>query len=68
MVRPTSETIVNDMLSQWIQSYRDLPMMLNQWCNVHRWGAVCRSSTPSFCGRGHTAHATAEEAEAKAME
>ena len=37
VVRPTSETIVNDMLSQWIQSYRDLPMMLNQWCNVIRW-------------------------------
>lgn len=37
MVRPTSETMVNHMLAQWIQSYRDLPMNLNQWCNVHRW-------------------------------
>ena len=37
MVRPTSETIVNYMFSQWIQSYRDLPMLYNQWANVHRW-------------------------------
>lgn len=37
VVRPTSETMVNHMLAQWIQSYRDLPMNLNQWCNVHRW-------------------------------
>ena len=36
-MRPTSETIVNHMLSQWIQSYRDLPLLLNQWANVHRW-------------------------------
>ena len=71
MVRPTSETIVNDMLSQWIQSYRDLPMMLNQWCNVHRWEMRTRPfiRTLEFLWQeGHTAHATAEEAEAKAME
>ncbi len=37
MVRPTSETIVNHMFSQWVQSYRDLPLLINQWCNVHRW-------------------------------
>lgn len=37
MVRPTSETIINHMFSQWIQSYRDLPLRVNQWCNVHRW-------------------------------
>ena len=36
-MRPTSETIVNHMFSQWIQSYRDLPLLMNQWANVHRW-------------------------------
>lgn len=36
-MRPTSETIVNHMFSQWIQSYRDLPLLYNQWANVHRW-------------------------------
>ena len=36
-VRPTSETIINHMFAQWVQSYRDLPLLLNQWCNVHRW-------------------------------
>jgi len=36
-VRPTSETIVNHMFAQWVQSYRDLPLLINQWCNVHRW-------------------------------
>ena len=37
VVRPTSETIVNHMFTQWIQSYRDLPLLVNQWANVHRW-------------------------------
>lgn len=37
VVRPTSETIVNHMFAQWVQSYRDLPLLLNQWTNVHRW-------------------------------
>lgn len=37
VVRPTSETIINHMFSQWVQSYRDLPLLINQWCNVHRW-------------------------------
>ncbi len=36
VVRPTSETIINHMFSQWVQSHRDLPMRVNQWCNVHR--------------------------------
>jgi prolyl-tRNA synthetase len=59
------------MMSQWIQSYRDLPMLLNQWCNVHRWEMRTRPfiRTLEFLWQeGHTAHATAEEAEAKAME
>lgn len=37
VVRPTSETIVNHMFAQWVQSWRDLPLLLNQWCNAHRW-------------------------------
>ncbi len=36
-MRPTSESIINHMFSQWVRSYRDLPMRLNQWANVHRW-------------------------------
>ena len=71
VVRPTSETIVNHMLSQWIQSYRDLPIKLNQWCNVHRWEMRTRPfiRTLEFLWQeGHTAHATAEEANAMAME
>ncbi len=60
-MRPTSETIVNHMLSQWIQSYRDLPMLLNQWANVHRWELRTRPfiRTLEFLWQeGHTAHAT----------
>ena len=71
VVRPTSETIVNHMLSQWIQSYRDLPIKLNQWCNVHRWEMRTRPfiRTLEFLWQeGHTAHATAEEANEMAME
>ena len=37
VVRPTSETIINHMFAQWVHSYRDLPLLLNQWANVHRW-------------------------------
>ena len=71
VVRPTSETIVNHMFSQWIQSYRDLPMLLNQWANVHRWEMRTRPfiRTLEFLWQeGHTAHATGAEAEAKAIE
>jgi prolyl-tRNA synthetase len=69
-VRPTSETIVNHMLSQWVQSYRDLPMRLNQWCNVHRWEMRTRPfiRTLEFLWQeGHTAHSTAAEARDEAM-
>jgi prolyl-tRNA synthetase len=69
-VRPTSETIVNHMLSQWVQSHRDLPMRLNQWCNVHRWEMRTRPfiRTLEFLWQeGHTAHATAAEARGEAM-
>tara|TARA_B110000977_G_scaffold200919_1_gene293177 strand:+ start:15272 stop:17206 length:1935 start_codon:yes stop_codon:yes gene_type:complete len=71
VVRPTSETIVNHMFSQWIQSYRDLPLLMNQWANVHRWEMRTRPfiRTLEFLWQeGHTAHATPEEAEAKAIE
>ena len=71
VVRPTSETIVNHMFSQWIQSYRDLPLLMNQWANVHRWEMRTRPfiRTLEFLWQeGHTAHATAEEGEAMAVQ
>ena len=70
-VRPTSETVVNHMFSQWIRSRRDLPLMINQWCNVVRWEMRTRPfvRTSEFLWQeGHTAHATAEEATATARE
>lgn len=70
VVRPTSETMINHMFAQWVQSYRDLPLLLNQWCNVHRWEMRTRPfvRTLEFLWQeGHTAHATPEEAEAEAM-
>lgn len=69
-IRPTSETIVNHMFSQWIQSYRDLPLLLNQWSNVHRWEMRTRPfiRTLEFLWQeGHTAHATAKEAEEETL-
>eukprot|EP00798_Chlamydomonas_sp_ICE-L_P001359 gene1359-32722_t len=70
VVRPTSETIVNHMFAQWVQSYRDLPLLLNQWCNVHRWEMRTRPfvRTLEFLWQeGHTAHATAEEAQEETL-
>ena len=61
MVRPTSETMVNHMFAQWIQSHRDLPLKLNQWANVHRWEMRTKPfiRTLEFLWQeGHTAHAT----------
>lgn len=66
VVRPTSETIINHMYALWIKSYRDLPVLINQWCNVVRWELRTRPflRTSEFLWQeGHTAHATAEEAE-----
>lgn len=66
VVRPTSETIIWDMYRKWIQSYRDLPLLINQWANVVRWEMRTRLflRTSEFLWQeGHTAHATAEEAE-----
>ncbi|MEV6025150.1 proline--tRNA ligase [Streptomyces sp. NPDC052036] len=65
VVRPTSETIVNDYFAKWIQSYRDLPLLINQWANVVRWELRPRLflRTSEFLWQeGHTAHATYEEA------
>jgi prolyl-tRNA synthetase len=66
IVRPTSETIIGDSFSRWIQSYRDLPVLINQWANVVRWEMRTRIflRTSEFLWQeGHTAHATREEAE-----
>ena len=65
VVRPTSETIVGAMYSKWIQSYRDLPVLINQWANVVRWEMRTRMflrTTEFLWQEGHTAHATEEEA------
>jgi prolyl-tRNA synthetase len=48
VVRPTSESIINHMFSQWVRSYRDLPMRLNQWANVHRWEVRCHGGLPQY--------------------
>jgi prolyl-tRNA synthetase len=66
VVRPTSETIIGHMYSQWIRSYRDLPLLINQWGNVVRWEMRTRlflRTTEFLWQEGHTAHATREEAE-----
>ena len=70
IVRPTSETIINSMYAKWIQSYRDLPLLINQWCNVVRWEMRTRlflRTTEFLWQEGHTAHATAQEAREETM-
>ncbi|MGH7933193.1 MAG: proline--tRNA ligase [Candidatus Binataceae bacterium] len=70
IVRPTSETIINHMFAQWIHSHRDLPLMINQWCNVVRWEMRTRPflRTSEFLWQeGHTAHATRAEAERETL-
>ena len=65
IVRPTSETIIGDCFSRWIDSYRDLPLLINQWANVVRWEMRPRiflRTTEFLWQEGHTAHASAEEA------
>ena len=69
IIRPTSETIIWNTYKNWIHSYRDLPILVNQWANVMRWEMRTRMflRTAEFlCQEGHTAHATREEAEAEA--
>ena len=69
-IRPTSETIIGNMYSKWVQSYRDLPVLINQWANVMRWEKTTRPflRTSEFLWQeGHTAHATEEEAMEETM-
>lgn len=66
IVRPTSETIIYDTYSKWIQSYRDLPLLINQWANVVRWEMRTRPflrTTEFLWQEGHTVHATKEDAD-----
>jgi prolyl-tRNA synthetase len=66
VVRPTSETIIGHMYAKWIKSYRDLPILINQWNSVVRWEKRTKlflRTTEFYWQEGHTAHATAEEAE-----
>jgi len=70
IIRPTSETIIWNAYKKWIQSYRDLPLLINQWANVMRWELRTRKflRTAEFLWQeGHTAHATSEEAEQEAL-
>lgn len=71
IIRPTSETVIWNTFRNWIHSYRDLPLLVNQWCNVMRWEMRTRLflRTSEFLWQeGHTAHATREEAEARAKQ
>ncbi len=70
VIRPTSETIIYAMLAKWIQSYRDLPVLLNQWANVVRWEMRTRlflRTTEFLWQEGHTAHATEAEAQSETL-
>jgi len=70
VVRPTSETVIGTMFAQWVQSYRDLPLLINQWCNVMRWELRTRLflRTSEFLWQeGHTAHETEAEAEEETL-
>ncbi|MFR5062313.1 MAG: proline--tRNA ligase [Christensenellales bacterium] len=70
VIRPTSETVICQMYSKWVQSYRDLPMLINQWANVMRWEKTTRPflRTSEFLWQeGHTLHATEEEAEEETL-
>jgi len=70
VVRPTSETIIGSMYSKWIQSYRDLPVLINQWGNVVRWELRTRlflRTLEFYWQEGHTAHATEQEAREETM-
>ncbi|HEY9241006.1 MAG TPA: proline--tRNA ligase [Streptosporangiaceae bacterium] len=70
VIRPTSETIIGEMMAKWISSHRDLPLLLNQWANVLRWELRPRMflrSTEFLWQEGHTAHATEADATAETM-
>jgi len=71
VIRPTSETVIGHAFSDWIQSYRDLPLLINQWANVVRWEKRPRlflRTTEFLWQEGHTAHATEEEARAETLQ
>jgi prolyl-tRNA synthetase len=70
VVRPTSEVIIGTLYAKWIQSWRDLPLLINQWANVVRWEKVTRPflrTTEFLWQEGHTAHETAEEAQEETL-
>lgn len=70
IIRPTSETIIGDAFSRWIQSYRDLPLLINQWANIVRWEMRTRlflRTTEFLWQEGHTAHATEAEAREESL-
>jgi prolyl-tRNA synthetase len=70
VVRPTSETVIGHMYSKWVRSYRDLPVLINQWGNVVRWEMRTRlflRTAEFYWQEGHTAHATSEEAQEETM-
>ena len=70
VVRPTSETIINAMYAKWVRSYRDLPILINQWANVVRWEMRTRlflRTTEFLWQEGHTVHASAQEAEEETL-
>ena len=70
VIRPTSEAIIGTMYAKWIKSWRDLPVLINQWANVVRWEKVTRPflrTTEFLWQEGHTAHETADEAEAETL-
>src|SRR6516164_8324387 len=70
VVRPTSEAIIGTMYANWVHSWRDLPILINQWANVVRWEKVTRlflRTTEFLWQEGHTVHETAEEAQAETL-
>lgn len=70
IVRPTSETIIGESFSRWVESWRDLPLLINQWCNVVRWEMrprILLRTTEFLWQEGHTAHANEEEAMEEAL-
>jgi prolyl-tRNA synthetase len=70
VIRPTSETVIGYMYAKWIKSYRDLPVLINQWANVVRWEMRTRlflRTLEFYWQEGHTAHATQKEAEEETL-
>ncbi len=69
-LRPTSEAIINAMYAKWVKSYRDLPVLINQWCNIFRWEKATRlflRTTEFLWQEGHTLHRTEEEAQEETL-